>query len=317
MSDRSALALLSDAGRLGGRLPPLLIEADRVAATVAQGVHGRRRVGQGEAFWQYRDYQPGDPAGAIDWRQTAKRERAYVRQTEWEAAQSLFLWCDASPSMAWRGGADRPTKQHRAAVLSLALAELVMRAGEQVALIGEGEPPRRGRSTLERLAMRLGDSLAAAHAAADRAMRRSGGSETAALRSLPDPAALRLPGDAHAIVFSDFLDDPQAVLDLIGHLSSRRIRGILVQVLDPDEEALPYAGRVRFSSLEGEDSTTLSKVQAVRGKYAERLAALRHRLTLAAEASRWRLLHHTTSQPAETALLALFNAIGPTLRGGR
>ena len=46
---------------LGARLPPLMVQAERVAATVAQGVHGRRRVGQGDSFWQFRAFVAGDP----------------------------------------------------------------------------------------------------------------------------------------------------------------------------------------------------------------------------------------------------------------
>ena len=87
---------------LGARLPPLLVAAERVAATVAQGVHGRRRVGQGDSFWQFRPYAAGDSAARVDWRQTAKSERTYIRENEWEAAQSVWLWPDRSASMAWR-----------------------------------------------------------------------------------------------------------------------------------------------------------------------------------------------------------------------
>src|SRR5919202_1396375 len=82
-------------------LPPLLVAAERVATTVAQGVHGRRRVGQGETFWQFRQYEPGDAATRIDWRESAKSQRVYVRETEWEAAQSVWLWRDASASMGY------------------------------------------------------------------------------------------------------------------------------------------------------------------------------------------------------------------------
>src|SRR6266852_6611266 len=87
--------------QLASRLPPLLVAAERVATTVAQGVHGRRRVGQGESFWQFRQYEPGDAAQRIDWRESAKSQRLYVRETEWEAGQRVWLWRDASPSMDW------------------------------------------------------------------------------------------------------------------------------------------------------------------------------------------------------------------------
>src|SRR5262249_30048253 len=74
------------AGEAAAVLPPLLVAAERVAVTVAQGVHGRRRVGQGETFWQFRHYESGDAAARIDWRESAKSQRLYVRETEWEAA---------------------------------------------------------------------------------------------------------------------------------------------------------------------------------------------------------------------------------------
>src|SRR6266481_5263233 len=120
---------------LAATLPPLLVAAERVATTVAQGVHGRRRVGQGESFWQFRQYEPGDAAQRIDWRESAKSQRLYVRETEWEAAESVWLWRDASPSMDWAsagyiGGGDWPTKRDRAELILVALASLLVRGGE-------------------------------------------------------------------------------------------------------------------------------------------------------------------------------------------
>src|SRR5206468_5504754 len=120
------------AEQLAARLPALLVAADRVATTVAQGVHGRRRVGQGDSFWQFRQYEPGDAAQRIDWRESAKSQRLYVRETEWEAAQSVWLWRDASPSMEYTSagyvpGGEWPTKRDRAELLLVALASLLVR----------------------------------------------------------------------------------------------------------------------------------------------------------------------------------------------
>ena len=95
---------------LASTLPPMLVNAERVAATVAQGVHGRRRVGQGETFWQFRRYRQGDAASRIDWRRSAKSHRTYVRENEWDATQSVWLWRDASPSMQYRSGTNIDTK---------------------------------------------------------------------------------------------------------------------------------------------------------------------------------------------------------------
>src|ERR1700752_108958 len=126
---------------LAAVLPPLLVAAERVAVTVAQGVHGRRRVGQGETFWQFRQYEPGDAATRIDWRESAKSQRVYVRETEWEAAQSVWLWRDRSASMDYSSagyvaGGEWPSKRDRAELLLMALACLLVRGGERLTLLG-------------------------------------------------------------------------------------------------------------------------------------------------------------------------------------
>ncbi len=124
------VSLRDRAEQTAAMLPPLLVAAERIAANVDQGVHGRRRVGQGETFWQFRQYMPGDAAGRIDWRKSAKSQRLYVRETEWEAAQSVWLWRDASASMDYTSagyvaGADWPAKRDRAELLLVALASLL------------------------------------------------------------------------------------------------------------------------------------------------------------------------------------------------
>ena len=91
-----------DAHQLADRLPDLLIEAKRIAATVSHGIHGRRRAGSGETFWQFRQLQANDDAQLIDWRRSASSDHLYVREREWEAAHTMWLWPDLSPSMAFR-----------------------------------------------------------------------------------------------------------------------------------------------------------------------------------------------------------------------
>ncbi|HZH47161.1 MAG TPA: DUF58 domain-containing protein, partial [Roseococcus sp.] len=143
---------VAQAEAAAARLPPLVVEAERVAATIMQGAHGRRRAGQGDAFWQFRPYSPGDSAARVDWRQSAKAQRLFVRETEWEAAQTVVLWRDASHSMDWRSRPALPTKAERAALLLLALAALLLRGGERVRLLPG--PPRAfaGRGALPALA---------------------------------------------------------------------------------------------------------------------------------------------------------------------
>src|SRR5207302_6765729 len=145
-------------------LPPLLVAAERVATTVAQGVHGRRRVGQGETFWQFRQYEPSDAATRIDWRESAKSQRLYVRETEWEAAQSVWLWRDASASMDYSSadylaGAEWPTKRDRSELLLVAVASVLVRGGEGLTLLGSGIAPMNRHVALSRVAELVGREL--------------------------------------------------------------------------------------------------------------------------------------------------------------
>lgn len=283
--------LLARSQRLADALPPLLVAAERVAATVWQGVHGRRRVGQGDAFWQFRTYQPGDAPQRIDWKQSAKSDQVYIRQSEWEAVQSVWLWRDASASMVWRSRRGLPSKSESAALLVLALAALLARAGEHFALIegetGHSEPPATGRPALLRLATALTGTV--------------GG------RSLP--AAADLPRYASVILVSDWLAPLEAVEAVVERFTAGGIRGHLLQVLDPAEESLPFAGRVLFEGVEGEGRLLLGRAEALRDDYRARLLAQRERLQAIARHSGWTFLLHHTDQPPAPTLLSLYAAL--------
>jgi uncharacterized protein (DUF58 family) len=276
-----------EAEALAGRLPPLLVAAEHVAATVVQGVHGRRRVGSGDSFWQFRPYAAGDSATRIDWRQTAKSERTYIRETEWEAAQSVWLWADRSGSMQWRSSRKIPLKAERASLLLLALSALLIRGGERVALLGDQRPPALGRAVLERMAATLARPGSA------------GGV----------PETLPLPRHATLVLISDFLAPPDTLQPIITGFAARGIRGHLLQVLDPAEETLPFAGRVRFEGLEQEPSTLISRVETIRDQYQARLAAQRDGLASLTRTYGWSFACHRTDHPPHTALLALFGVM--------
>ena len=271
-------------------LPPLLVAANRVAATVAQGVHGRRRVGQGETFWQFRQYQPGDAATRIDWRESAKSQRLYVRETEWEAAQSVWLWRDASPSMDYASSRDLPTKRARADLLTLALAALLLRGGERVTLLGTGIAPSHGRAVLTRMAQQL-----------ER--------ETANENKRGLPAIEPLPRHGQLVLIGDLLAPLDETERAVAAYSAMGLKGYLLQVLDPAEETLPFDGRVRFEGLEQENSLLISRVETIRDQYVERLARHRAGLSAIARAAGWRFATHRSDKPPHTALLTLYMAL--------
>lgn len=290
----SGQGLEHGAAALAARLPPLLVAAERVAATVAAGAHGRRRTGPGETFWQYRPYQPGDPASAIDWRQSARSQRLFLREKEWSAAQSVWLWRDGSASMDWRSSPELPTKRDRAELLAAALAALLLRGGERVALLSGRLPPTSGGTALSRFAMAL---LSEA----------DGG-------SLPAPG--RLPRHAEVVLVSDFLVPLEDADRALRSLAAGGATGHLLQVLDPAEEALPFEGRLRFAGLEAEGEALVRRAEDVREDYGRRMAAHRDGLSALARAAGWSFaVHHTDTAP-QSALLALHARISQPRGGG-
>src|ERR1700760_3813660 len=126
-----------------------MVQADHLAASVSLGVHGRRRAGMGESFWQFRRYASHDSSSAIDWRQSAKSQHIFVREREWEAAQTVWFWRDASANMNFKSGAT--SKRARADLLLLSLASLLVRGGERVGFVGMEGAPASSRLALTRM----------------------------------------------------------------------------------------------------------------------------------------------------------------------
>lgn len=284
--------LRARAEALGQTLPPLLAEAEMLAATVMLGEHGRRRAGLGDEFWQYRPAHQGDSARMIDWRRSARSDAHFVREREWQAAQSVTLWVDPARSMAFSGDTGRAPKADRAKLLALALAVLLLRGGERVGLAGLAHP-RSGRAQLLRLAARLDGEAAAAEYGA--------------------PETEGMVGHGRAVFLSDFLGDLAPVEAALSRAADRGVRGALIQVLDPAEEEFPFNGRTVFESMGGSLRHETQQAGDLRSRYLQRLAERKDRLTVLARAVGWHFTPHHTGHPAQAALLWAYAA----LQGGR
>ncbi|MBU6372044.1 MAG: DUF58 domain-containing protein [Alphaproteobacteria bacterium] len=271
-----------EAEGLAGDLPAVLLEARRLAGA-APGVHGRRRAGLGEAFWQFRDHRPEDGARLVDWRRSARGERLYVREREREAAQTALFWIDPDPGFGWASGPGWPTKRRRAMTIGLAFALLVTRGGERAGALG-GPPPRAGGRAVDRLA----EDLAGLNVAD------------------PPPPLLR----SAALYFSDFYGPLDPWRARLKAAAAAGAGGALVMVSDPAEEDFPYEGRTLFEAPGRRETVLFGRAQSARAAYAERLAAQRAAVrAIAAQYGFVALLHRTDRSPAPT-LAALCAALG-------
>ena len=281
--------LREQAEQLASGLPPLLIAAERLATHVSLGVHGRRKSGMGENFWQFRRFQAEDASTAIDWRQSAKSQHLFVREREWEAAEAVWLWRDASPGMRFKSEFSEVTKIDRASLLALALGSLLVRGGERIALYGDGQPPATGRKALNRVAH---DML-----------------ET-------DPSDETLPPDApisknsQFVWLSDFLSPLGEIESALRRLARAGTGGHLVHIVDPAEEDFPFKGRTRFESPAGRLSDIFGRAETLQSAYRTRFRAHTETLRDLSRRLGWNYLAHRTDRRPETALAALFAELG-------
>lgn len=286
---RSTDHLRGEAQSASQGLDALVLAAERLSAALSFGNHGLRRAGSGEEFWQYRPASDSDTTRAIDWRRSARTDTQYVRDREAQVAQSAVLWLSRGLGMDYAGGPDRPSKAARGAVLSLALGMALLRGGERVGLLGE--PPKSGRVQSDALARGL---IAPPP-------------EPAGDDDHPPLAALR-PGQ-QVVLISDFLGEEQPVLDFLDRAAAMGLRGVMLQILDPDEESFPFSGAVLFRSASGKSRHDTRDAGGLREAYLARLADRRAMLTRAAQQSGWHFGTHDTASPPATALMWLAAAL--------
>lgn len=293
MTAASPIAIASKASALQSALPPLLVEAQRIAATVIIGVHGRKRAGPGETFWQYRPYSFGDSTQRIDWHKSARAERVYIRENEWEAANTLWLWTSPSARMDYRSKLARTTKRERAMVLALALGELALRAHERISALGSPFNPAHARSSLIRMA--------------DWWMQEP--------QEDVFKTSARLSRFSTVALFSDFLDPPEKIEKWAGGMAARGVAGHLIQVCDPSEETLPWDGRVEFIEMKGPLRFIAGKAETIREAYGERFRGQREAVRDIAKRLGWTFSVHRTDEPLVKTLLTLHMLIGGAKSG--
>jgi uncharacterized protein (DUF58 family) len=273
---------------LASSMPRLILEARRVAASIIHGLHGRRRAGPGENFWQYRRFTSGEPAAAVDWRRSARDDHLYVREREWEASHTIWLWPDRSPSMVFASALANDNKLERALVVAFALAEVLVQGGERIGIPGLMRPTA-SRNVIEKMAE------AVLHDTAERA-------------SLPPsfaPSPL-----SEIVVLSDLWSPLAEVQAMVAQLAATGAHGHVVQIVDPAEESFPYSGRVEFIEPEGAGSITAGRAETWRNDYQAIVA--RHRAAVRAETDRrgWSFAVHRTDRPASELLLVLHSRMG-------
>jgi uncharacterized protein (DUF58 family) len=277
------------AEHLASALPPMLVAAERIANAVIHGLHGRRRSGPGEDFWQYRSYSFGDSVQSIDWRKSSRSDRVLVRENEWAASHTVWLWASQGPGMEFHSHLASTTKRDRAVLLALALSVLATKAGERVGALGSPHRPGHTAATLNRMAQWYASEAA------------DGGP--------PLPPGTPLPRYSAAVLIGDFLDPLDEIAGRFKTLASNDVAGHVVQILDPAEETLPYHGRTEFLEFGGTGRLLAGRAETLRERYQARLQEQRDGLRDLARRLGWSFTVHSTGRPPQQVLLALYGLL--------
>ncbi len=305
--------------------PTLLVEAEKLAHTMMSGYHGRKRAGTGETFWQHRPYIFGDSVSQIDWRQSARAdERLFIRQNEWEAAASVWLWRDPSHSMVYssdvnggmglkrglktvlqeghnNGPFETVQKRTRATILATALSILLSQSGERIGVLGhEGRFYGQSRLFSGRGApARVLESL----------------DHSISEEKLEIPLNHGVKAGSQIVLLSDFFMEASHLKKAIEYYSRQGVRGVLCQVLDPAERDFPFRGRTEFWDTETSDRLLFGNAGSVRQSYQEKFKQHQADLKKISQKSGWPLITHYTQKPAQDALMLLHQALSEKKAG--
>ncbi|MDR0252619.1 MAG: DUF58 domain-containing protein [Brucellaceae bacterium] len=294
-SSEQAVDLLAPSRRQAALMPDLITQARHIAGSVINGWHGRRKRGTGDNFWQFRPYAQGDMLSRIDWRRSARDDHTYMRDREWETAHTIWLWCDPSSSMLYQSRFSPVSKQQRALVLTLALAELFSRSGERIAY-PDVLPPLLARNGAERLASAL--------------------TQSNGLSAQPDLQPLQRFNEL--VLISDFLQPADLLSAQLDQIARRGIRAHLIAVADPAEADFPFAGRTEFRDPVTGQILVAGRAQNYAEDYRRLYQAQREFLRETCTRFGWSFITSSTDKPAAQALTTLhgFLAQSPVVSGG-
>lgn len=253
------------------RLKLLELEARTIVEGWISGRHKSPLRGFSVEFAEHREYSPGDDLRRLDWKVFGRTSKLHVKQFEQETNLTCQMLVDASESMgfgsgSWPDASRVPySKFDHAAVAAVSLAHLLLQSGDSVGLTVYGQ------EAVEALgASGKNDQL--------RSMleifARGPTSQATRLAPVLEGLAGKMTRRGIVFVFSDFLDDHEAILRAIRLLAHLGQEVVVFHVLDPWELEFPFEGPLLFRGLENEPDLDTDPA-TLKTPYLERLEAWR------------------------------------------
>ena len=279
--------ILPDAKRYSDEVETILLEARRLSRSLRMGEHGRRIAGAGSDFWQFRKFENGlDSPRLINWKQSAKSDGLFVRETEWSAPQTLSIMVDRTADHF----IDHPkSKAYLNALIALTLGYVYADASEKVRIDCD-----------EFLQM---DRPSDQAEIAETLMRTNN-------QAWQLPSANNISQNSKALLLSSFFNDVEKLSEYIPQYAERGVTGCLLQVLTKNEITFPFSGRVKFENASGSTVFQSDQARALRAEYLEKLQQNNEQLQSIAAACGWTFLTVSIEQDPRDILGLCIEQLG-------
>ena len=259
----------------------LLARHQTVSSLSAYGLHNRKRSGLGERFWQYRAYETGEDASKIDWRRSARGDQLYVKEKELESLRDYNIWIDCASSMKFLSTLGQEDKLTRAIIIGLAIADLILRSGDRVGLLGSSAPSS-SHVALKKIAHQLEEHIV------------SNFNSSIPLLARPSKRS-------KIIIISDFLNNSANLKDTLNYYSNFEISGLIIMINDPCEVAFPFSGETQFFNTENNQHYYAGEAQHIAKQYHEVFEKHKLHTQKIAIENRFQYYHHITNQSVDEA----------------
>jgi uncharacterized protein (DUF58 family) len=280
-------ALRRKAEDAAAALPALMIRAERAAQSIFHGEHAQRKSGPGEKFWQFREYTPQDRPQDIDWKQSGKTDRVFIRQKERQLPQTALFWTCNAESMNFSSSPEFPYKIEAARILVLALGILVTRHGERIGMLGSTQTGRSD-NALEN----IGNLLLTSDA-----------------KPLPQMGPAKAQKNSTLILAGDFLSPLTEIEDAFKNLAPQTGGGLVIQILDPAEIELPWNGRAIFQDPAQTHREIVQNIPSIRDAYRQKIQEHIHAIEQLCRECGWNYILHRTDEPLEKTLMQIWSAL--------
>ena len=223
------------ADTIAGEIPILVKPAQNIASQLI-GFHAKKQAGSSDEFFQFRPYSNGESVANIDWRQSAKSDKAFVKQKEQQSPRRFQIFALQNPRINWQFSPNSPNKRDIANIIALALGFALIDIGESVLVTGQQKTTKSKNTIAQSLGAIIGE--------------------------LPQEF-----NQGVSLIFHDGLCDLSLFEAAFKRANSSGNKIILGIIKDENEANFNFKGRIEFQNIDSDEKILIENCDEIRNQY--------------------------------------------------